>query len=218
MTPIYDLTPFSTIDYAGKLSSIVWFAGCNLRCLYCYNPHIVFGKGRFSTEEVLGFFKKRVGLIDAVVLSGGEPTMFHALEEFCHQIKDMGFLLKLDTNGANYGIVESLLQKELIDFVSLDLKATKDKYQSITGKDIFSDVLITLRAIIDSGVDYEVRTTLHSDLLDAADIESMSKVIRGFGYKNSYFIQKYRDAKSIKKLKNRPIDERKYNISGIVWR
>ncbi|MGE3613975.1 MAG: anaerobic ribonucleoside-triphosphate reductase activating protein, partial [Sulfurimonas sp.] len=125
---IYDLTTFTHVDYPDHLSCIVWFSGCNMRCDYCYNKDIVFAKdGKYSYDDILDFLKTRVGLLEAVVLSGGEATS-HELLPFCREIKKLGFKIKLDTNGTNFSTIKELLDANLLDYVALDYKAPKDKF------------------------------------------------------------------------------------------
>jgi pyruvate formate lyase activating enzyme len=124
-TPIYSITPFTLLDYPQRSACILWFAGCNMRCLYCYNPEIVFGKGSISFEKALQFIKNRVQLLDAVVFSGGECLLHKKAISFITKVKKMGFLIKIDTNGSQPKVLEELIQKELIDYVALDFNATK---------------------------------------------------------------------------------------------
>ena len=103
---VYDYTKFTTTDYVGHLSCIIWFVSCNFRCLYCYNDDIVYTKeGRYSFDDILKFLKTRVGLLDAVVLSGGEATV-HNLVPLCKKIKELGFKIKLDTNATNLKLIK----------------------------------------------------------------------------------------------------------------
>ncbi|MFA7070634.1 MAG: anaerobic ribonucleoside-triphosphate reductase activating protein [Sulfurimonas sp.] len=190
---IYDLTPFSHLDYPEHLSCIVWFSGCNMRCDYCYNKDIVFAKnGKFSPNDVLEFLKKRKGLLEAVVLSGGEATMSELLP-FAKAIKELGFKIKLDTNGTNPTLLQELIEQNLLDFIALDFKAPKDKFQAITHSNKYDDFIKSLDFLIKSGFDFEARTTLHADLLDEQDINSIIDELKTRGYKNSYYIQNFCD-------------------------
>ena len=115
---VYDITKFTHLDFPNHLACIVWFSGCNMRCDYCYNKDIVFAKnGVYSYNDVIDFLKTRVGLLDAVVLSGGEATL-HELVLFCKEIKKLGFLIKLDTNGTNPHAIKNLLDLNLLDFIA----------------------------------------------------------------------------------------------------
>jgi pyruvate formate lyase activating enzyme len=190
---IYDITKFTHLDYPDHLACIIWFSGCNMRCDFCYNKDIVFAKdGKYSYANVLEFLKTRVNLLDAVVLSGGEATS-HALVEFTKAIKELGFLIKLDTNGTNYNSVEALLKLKLLDFVALDYKAPLDKYQNITHSNRYNEFSKTLNLLIKSKIKFEVRTTLHNDLLNVDDINTIIDDLKNRGYKNSYYLQKFLD-------------------------
>ncbi len=193
---IYDVTKFTHLDYPDHLACIVWFSGCNMRCDFCYNKDIVFAKsGEYSYEEVLSFLKTRVNLLDAVVLSGGEATS-HKLVNFCLQIKELGFKIKLDTNGTNYESVKKLIALNLLDFIALDYKAPKNKFTRITHSTKYDEFSKTLNMLIESGIDYEVRTTLHYDLLDENDINTIISDLQQRGYNRKYYIQKFLDTRN----------------------
>ena len=115
---IYDITPFTLLDYPHKTACILWFTGCNMRCSYCYNPDIVFGKGKKTIGEALQFIQSRIGLLDGVVLSGGECTLHKQVFELAIELKKMGLLVKIDTNGCNRIFLEQLIQNNLVDFIS----------------------------------------------------------------------------------------------------
>ena len=190
---VYDFTKFSTSDYIGEIACIVWHISCNLRCSYCYNDNIVFAKqGKYSQNDILSFLKSRVGLLSAVVLSGGEATI-HNLKPFCIELKNLGFKIKLDTNGVNFKQIKELIEENLIDFISLDFKAPQNKYKKVTQKNekLYFDFLKTLRFLIDIEFDFELRTTINADLLDENDINSMIKIAYDFGYKNYFYIQNF---------------------------
>ncbi len=190
---IYDLTKFTHLDYPDHLACIVWFMGCNMRCDYCYNSDIVFSKeGIYSYINILAFLRSRVDMLDAVVLSGGEATS-HELVDFCKEIKKLGFLIKLDTNGTNYDTVKELLELNLLDYVALDYKAPKDKYTQITHSKKYEEFSKTLNLLIGSDMDYEVRTTVHNDLLNVDDINSIIKDLKDRGYNKQYYLQQFLD-------------------------
>lgn len=188
---IYDFTKFSHLDYTDHLSCIVWFSGCNMRCDYCYNKDLVFSKeGTYSYADVLEFLKTRVNLLDAVVLSGGEATT-HELADFCKSIKGLGYKIKLDTNGTNYERVKELIDLSLLDFVALDYKAPKEKFTTLTNSSKYNDFSKTLDLLTQGKIDYEVRTTLHSDLLNEDDINSIINDLTQKGYEKKYYLQRF---------------------------
>jgi len=193
---VYDITKFTHLDYPDHLACIVWLSGCNMRCDYCYNKDIVFAKeGSHTFVDVLEFLKSRVGLLEAVVLSGGEATM-HDLEEFCIAIKDLGFKIKLDTNGTDYKQIKKLIDLGLLDFVALDYKAPKEKFTQITHSNKYEEFSKTLDLLLDRDFDFEARTTLHSDLLSEDDINNIIQDLKRRGYKNNYYIQSFLDTET----------------------
>jgi len=219
---IYDLTKFTHLDYPNYLACIVWFSGCNMRCDFCYNSDIVFSKdGRYSYINILSFLRSRVDMLEGVVLSGGEATS-HDLRDFCQEIKKLGFLIKLDTNGTNYNSVKELLDQRLLDFIALDYKAPKDKFQNISHSNKYEEFSKTLNLLIQSNTKFEVRTTLHNDLLDENDINIIINDLIKRGYKNNYYLQKFLDTgdnianiKSSKKKFNESLLSKEINL---IWR
>lgn len=190
---IYDISPFSHLDYPDHLSCIVWFSGCNMRCDFCYNADIVFAKGgKYSFHDALEFLKTRVGLLEAVVLSGGEASL-QELTLFCHKIKELGFKIKLDTNGTNPTQLQKLIDAKILDFIALDYKAPKEKFYAITHSKNFDAFSDSLNLLLASNIEFEVRTTLHADLLDEKDINTIMDDLKKRGYTKTYFIQEFRD-------------------------
>lgn len=188
---IYSVTPFTLLDYPNKTACILWFAGCNMKCIYCYNPDIVFGKGKIDFSEVLLFLQKRKQLLDGVVFSGGECTLHKDIESYIEKIKQMGFAVKIDTNGSSPKVIEQLLQKKLIDYVALDFKATLNKFEQITQSKLFNCFQETLRILNKSNTSFEVRTTVHSDLHFNSDIQKMIHYLESENYKGTYFLQQF---------------------------
>lgn len=124
------------LDYPGKVASTIFLGGCNFRCPFCQNGILVVAPGEqpdYSQEELLTFLKKRKGILDGVCISGGEPTLSDGLEEFLGKIKELGYAVKLDTNGSRPKIVKHLAEAGLIDKVAMDIKACPDNYGSLTG-------------------------------------------------------------------------------------
>jgi len=190
---VYDLTPFSHLDYKDHLSCIVWLSGCNMRCDYCYNKDIVFAKnGKITFNEVLSFLDTRVNLLDAVVLSGGEATN-HNLIPFCKEIKNNGFKIKLDTNGINFEHIKELLDLDLLDYISLDYKAPKYKFEQITHTTIssFNKFKQTLSYLIKIKFNFEIRTTVHADLINEDDINYIINDLIREKYKGNYSLQNF---------------------------
>ncbi|OCL87022.1 pyrroloquinoline quinone biosynthesis protein PqqE [Aliarcobacter thereius] len=190
---VYDFTKFTTKDYTGELACIIWHISCNLRCVYCYNDNIVFAKkAKYSHNDILKFLKTRKNLLSGVVLSGGE-ALIHNLKPLCKEIKKLGFKIKLDTNGINTKKIKELIEENLIDFISLDFKATKDKFEIITQKksSLYDDFIETLKYLIQINFLFELRTTFNGILLNENDINKMIKIAYDLGYKNIFYIQNF---------------------------
>ena len=215
MLGIYSIQKFSSLDFPGRLCAILWFSGCNMRCPYCYNKDVVFGSKQIEEDEVIKFLKTRVGLLDGVSFTGGEATLYKNLIPFSEKIKDLGFEIKLDTNGINFDVVKELVDKNLVDFVALDFKAPKEKFESITKSKHYDKFEKTLGYLIDSNVDFEVRTTVHTDLLDENDINEIIKILHQKGYKNTYYLQNYFETDK-ETLGNIGPQKRKLNTSKII--
>lgn len=194
MLKIVDITKFSFQEFPGYTSCIIWFGGCNFRCPYCHNPEFITGK--FDTMDeasVLDFLETRKGLLDGVVLSGGECTLSNELYDFAKKIKSMGFLLKIDTNGTNFELVKKLIDDGLLDFIALDYKAPRSKFKSIANVDLFDNFEKSLDYAIAANIDMEVRTTVHTDLLNEDDINEIILDLESRNYKKSYHIQNFRN-------------------------
>lgn len=190
------------LDYPDQLACIIWFSGCTMRCPYCYNPNIVMGDGTISLDDLFEFLQQRIGLLDGVVLSGGECTLYPDIITLCRRIKDMGFLVKIDTNGSQPEVVKTLLSKKLIDYVAIDYKAPKNKFKSLTGTNIYSTFSETLDLLCNqTDIKFEVRTTVHTSLLSENDINLIIDDLCQRGYNNTYYLQKYiNDVETISSL------------------
>lgn len=193
MLPLYDITRFTLLDYPDIPAAIFWFAGCNLRCTYCYNPDIVFGQGKLSEEEALAFLSSRRGLLEGVVLSGGECTLYPNLIPFCRSIKALGFKIKLDTNAMRPDVIRALIGEKLIDYAALDYKAPASKMADICGGGSEKRFWESFAILQESTVAYEVRTTWHSDLLEAKELIEMAKKLKAAGYAAPYYVQLFRN-------------------------
>jgi pyruvate formate lyase activating enzyme len=173
----------SLIDFPGKISTVVFTQGCNFRCEFCHNPSLVLPEmfdHVIDDGDVLSFLESRKGLIDGVVLSGGEPTIQVDLCQFIEKIKKMGFLVKLDTNGTNPDVLSDLYSKNLLDYVAMDIKHVLEKYSIIVGKNVdIQKIQQSISIIINSGVDYEFRTTIVPKFHSVDDIKQIVRLIDG---------------------------------------
>ncbi len=182
----------SLVDYPGKVSSVIFTGGCNLRCGYCHNPDLALNSPvleKIDAGEVLAFLKKRKGLIDGITVSGGEPAMDRGLLPFLEKVKALGLLIKLDTNGFFPRVISECLEKKLIDYAAVDVKTSPEKYPSLTGKDVsFADVLATLTILKKSKVDYEIRTTCVPGFVTVDDIKKIGEAV---GKVKKYYLQQF---------------------------
>tara|TARA_Y100001960_G_scaffold311332_1_gene371794 strand:- start:1246 stop:1932 length:687 start_codon:yes stop_codon:yes gene_type:complete len=189
-TGIYNLTKFTMLDFHGKMSCIIWFAGCNMQCQYCHNPQIVTEKGSMTLEYIQNFLKSRIGLLEGVVLSGGEATIYKKLPELAQYIKSLGFKVKLDTNGTNPKMVKQMVADGLLDYIALDYKAPMSKFSQITKCKKWDKFQETLDFLVKNDLPFEVRTTWHSALLSEDDIDEILKDLNSKGYKRTFYLQK----------------------------
>ena len=190
---IAGLQKSSLLDYPEKIAAIVFTQGCNFRCGYCHNPELLSIDNKkepfISEDEFFNFLEKRKGKLDGVVITGGEPCLQKDLEDFIYKIKEMGFLVKLDTNGSFPNKIQTLLDKKLLDYVAMDIKAPLNKYHKITASLINQDnILKSINLIINSGIDYEFRTTVVASQLDFQDFENIAQLIKGA---KRYYLQKF---------------------------
>lgn len=173
---------FSLLDYEDKVACVLFCKPCNFRCPFCHNGLTVLEADTYIPfEDILEYLRSRKGLIDAVVVSGGEPTLMPDLKEKIIQLKKLGFLIKLDTNGTNPEVVKDLYESHLIDYVAMDIKNSFDKYPLTAGvKNVDIDkVKQTIDYLMHSGIDYEFRTTLIDEFHTYEDMNSMGKSLKG---------------------------------------
>lgn len=162
-----------------------------MRCVYCYNPDIVLGKGRMPVAKALEFLRSRKGLLQGVVLSGGECTLHPAIFPLLEVAKGYGFTTKVDTNGSRPEVLKALIAQRLVDYVALDFKALEHRYHAITQSELFPQFAESLALLIRSGVPFEVRTTVHSELITYGDLGAMVEFLRQHAYQGPYYIQHY---------------------------
>lgn len=188
---ISSFTPFTLLDYPHKAACILWYAGCNMKCLYCYNPEIVLGKGTISFDTILEFLNKRKGLLDAVVFSGGECTIHKNIAENIKQAKALGFLVKVDTNGSKPALLKQLIDEKAIDYVALDFKALPSKFENITQSNLYESFEKALQVLLKSKLPFEVRTTYHSDLCSIDNLTKMQNYLDEKGYSGNFYVQNF---------------------------
>lgn len=192
--PVYDVTPFTLLDFPGRLAAILWIAGCNMRCPYCHNPDIALNRrGRIPATAVLDFLQSRQGRLDGVVLSGGEATAGRGIVALAHAIKALGFAIKLDTNGGRADIVRQLLDEGLIDRVALDYKAPPDKFRRVTRSKLWDNFEETLDLLLSQkAIPVDLRTTFVPGLLDKSDLDWIRNDLVRRGFSGTHIVQPFR--------------------------
>ena len=189
---ILGIEKVSMVDYKDKISATIFTGGCNFRCPFCHNSGIVEKKyNYYSEDEILEYLKDRKKLLDAVVISGGEPTLQKDLPRFIKAVRALGYLVKLDTNGTNPQMLEMLLQDKLIDYVAIDIKNDFSNYSVITGVPNPNTEAIkkSLALLKKFSVDYELRTTIVKEFHTQKNIEKLSEDLKG---EKLLYLQKFK--------------------------
>lgn len=188
----------TVLDFPGKIACIIFTHGCNFKCPFCHNARLVTEDGDFfDEEEILSYLNKRRGILDGVCISGGEPLIHgEAIFELMRKIKELGFLIKLDTNGYLPNKLKFAIDNGLVDYVAMDIKNSPDKYPQTAGIDIvdMEKIKSSIEIIMSSSVDYEFRTTVTKELHTPEDFVEIGKLIRGA---KRYYIQNFVDSGGI---------------------
>ncbi|MBO7158258.1 MAG: anaerobic ribonucleoside-triphosphate reductase activating protein [Clostridia bacterium] len=194
------------LDFPGKVACIVFTPGCNFRCPFCHNASLVthIDGERIEEEEILSYLKKRQGLLDGVVVTGGEPTLQGDLADFLGKVKALGYAVKLDTNGTSPEKLKTLVEKGLVDYVAMDIKNTAAKYPVTAGcgSAVLGKVEESIDFLLADTVDYEFRTTVTAELHTPQDIGDIAKRIKGA---KRYFLQNFIDSGDIVSPGNSPV-------------
>src|SRR6056297_3033402 len=173
----------SLIDYPGKISCILFLSGCNFDCPYCHNPDLVRGnkaQPALDEQQLKDFLSKRQGLLDGVVVTGGEPTLQPDLPDLCRTIKAMGFAVKLDSNGSRPTVLKQLVAEPLIDYIAMDIKTAPERYSPFICRSCNpADITESIRIILTSQLPHEFRTTCVSPIVDEEAIAAMATLING---------------------------------------
>ncbi len=195
---IAGLEKMSLVDFDGYVCATIFTAGCNFKCGFCHNSALVIGADKLPLipeQEVLSYLEKRKGILDAVCISGGEPTLQPDLKEFCSKVKKLGYKIKLDTNGTNPTLVKELFNEGLVDYFAMDIKNDRDSYASIIGFDKYDITKIqeTVSFFLNGGVPYEFRTTIIAEFHKEQNIREIGKWIKGA---DKYFLQKFKNSEN----------------------
>ncbi|MFA5523463.1 MAG: anaerobic ribonucleoside-triphosphate reductase activating protein [Tissierellales bacterium] len=186
----------SFIDYPDKICTVLFTGGCNFRCDYCHNSDLVYNKGEVIPESfVFDYLDKRKKMLDAICISGGEPTLHDGLYDFIKKVKARGYLVKLDTNGTAPDVLNKLISDELVDYIAMDIKAPIDKYSKVMNSNINIEKIIeSINIIKSSDIDYEFRTTICRELLTQDDILKIAEYLKG---SKRYYLQNFKDGETI---------------------
>ena len=188
------------LDFPGHVACTIFTGGCNFRCPYCQNSELVLDPAAFpklSEEEVMTFLKRRKGILEGVCITGGEPTLQPDLPEFIRKIRELGYLVKLDTNGYRPEVLQSLLEEGLLDYVAMDVKASREKYERTVGvpsvdlSRLYRSISLLLGQ---DKIPYEFRTTVVKGLHDLEDFEAIGKWLAGA---RVLFLQGYRESENV---------------------
>ena len=193
---IQGLQKLTLLDYPGKLGCTIFTAGCNFRCPFCHNAALVTrieDENDIPTEEVLAFLKKRKGMLEGVCISGGEPLLQEDIVDFIQQVKRLGYLVKLDTNGSDGDKLKTLVEEKWIDYVAMDIKNAPERYGETIGiqNAPIEQVLASVDFLLKDKVDYEFRTTVVREFHTREDIAEIGRWITGA---KRYFLQKFEDS------------------------
>jgi pyruvate formate lyase activating enzyme len=196
------------LDFPGKTACTVFTGGCNLRCPFCHNVALVLAPDEepFTHEEIYAYLEKRRGVLDGVAVTGGEPLLQKDIAGFLRPIKEMGFLIKLDTNGFFPEALGALLAEGLPDYVAMDVKNSKEKYARTCGRETLDLAPLerSMALLAASGIDYEYRTTVIGGFHTLADIEAICRWIRGA---KRYYLQAFKDSGILKEGSGTPLPE-----------
>ena len=192
------ITKTSLIEYPGMISAVVFTQGCNFRCPYCHNPELVepsLSNPKIPEDEVIDFLKRRKKYLEAVVITGGEPCLQEDLIDFIVKLKEIGYMVKLETNGSFPEVLSKIIERKLVDFISMDIKGPLDKYDIIAGVKVdISKIKESISLIMDSGIDFEFQTTVVKSMLEEKDFEKIGNLIKGA---KSYVLQRFVPSKTL---------------------
>lgn len=195
---IYGMEKLSLVDFDGKITCTIFTGGCNFACPFCHNSSLVLNASlnqELPFSEVLDYLTLRRKMVDAVCITGGEPTLYNDLKDYFKLFKDMGFITKLDTNGTNPAMLKELVEEGLVDYVAMDVKNSYTNYFKTIGKDdpkLLDKVKESINYLLEDHVDYEFRTTIVNELHQEADFLEIAKMLKGA---KRYYLQKFKDSK-----------------------
>lgn len=180
----------SLVDFDGKIACTLFTGGCNYRCPFCHNSPLINEQPFLDLNEIITYLEKRKRMLDAVVISGGEPTLHKSLPVILKVIKELGYIIKLDTNGTNPKMLKELIDNKLIDYVAMDIKGSLNNYHLITGvkNPLLDNIKESINILKQSNIDFEFRTTLVKEYHDIKTINEMKELLKGT---KKIFLQKF---------------------------
>ncbi|BCK01835.1 anaerobic ribonucleoside-triphosphate reductase activating protein [Anaerocolumna chitinilytica] len=196
---IHGFQKTTLLDYPGHLAATIFFGGCNFLCPFCHNASLVLYPDSLPAipkEEVLATLRKRKEILEGVCITGGEPTLEPGLADFIKEIKDMGYLIKLDTNGSNPILLKQLISEGLLDYVAMDIKNSPEKYSDTIGKKNFSlkNISESIQLLLNGNIDYEFRTTITKEFHIPSDFIAIGEWLKGA---RAYYLQSYKESEDV---------------------
>ena len=196
---IHGLNKLTLLDYPGKLAATIFLGSCNFRCPFCHNGDLVLNPSSqpvIELEEVIRFLKKRQGILEGVCITGGEPTLYAGLEDLICAIRELGYAVKLDTNGYRPEVLKDLVSKGLLDMVAMDIKSDQDSYAQVAGRPELQmeKICESVDYLMEGHVPYEFRTTVVRELHNRETFEKIGQWIGGC---QAYYLQNYKDSDAI---------------------
>ena len=197
---IAGLQKVTLLDFPGKVASTVFLSKCNMKCLFCQNVDLVYNYDKVTEMkllDIIDFFKNRVGKIEGVCITGGEPLLNNDIRELLYPLKQLEYKIKIDTNGTNPTLLKNLIAEKLVDMVAMDVKASKENYLKVIGLSndkinidkFMNNIYESINILLNCDIDYEFRTTFVKGLHEEMDVYGIGKMIKGA---KKYFLQNYR--------------------------
>ncbi len=215
---IVSMIKLSLVDYPDKLSCVLFTQGCNFVCPFCHNKDLVLPGPKLpvlSHEEIFDFLKARIGKLDAVVITGGEPTLDKDLIPFIKEVKELGYLVKLDSNGTNPSVLKYLIENHLVDYIAMDIKNSEEKYALTAGLSQIDMIPIkeSISLLINSDIDYEFRMTTIDEFHSIEDMDKIGELIKGA---KCFYFQKYVDSPNCVVGGYHEVDEKKIREFALI--
>ena len=195
---IKGLQKTTLLDFPGRVACTVFTGGCNFRCPFCHNAALVLQPANVTSideQEFFTFLRKRTGILDGVCITGGEPLLQPDIISFIKKIKELGYRVKLDTNGSRFELLKQIIDEGLIDYVAMDIKSSPEKYAECIGLEgACDDIFLSIQYLMNCGIDYEFRTTVVRELHTKEDIINAAQYIKGA---KRYYLQAFKDSGDI---------------------